>query len=106
MPGNAAPTIQRVADPVTAKGVERVIISGTANFGVYILKDGNETVAVKFSKEDTRRAAFADKVLGAAGIGNTNARIASAQETAQIIANITGIAQRYEHQGRPGQTEC
>lgn len=93
---NSSPMIQRMADPTKARDVLRVIISGTANFGVYIMKQGNDTVAVKFSREDTRRAAFADKVLGAAGVGNTDARVASSGEVATIIANITQIAQRYQ----------
>lgn len=89
--------IQRTADPARAPDVVKVIRSGTANFGVYILRDGNETVAVKFSKEDTRRAAFADKVLEAAGVANTKS--VSKRNGAEIIANLQNIAQRYEVSG-------
>jgi Domain of unknown function (DUF4157) len=93
MPCN--PRIQRVADPTIAPDVLNVISSGTANYGVYILEDGNETVAVKFSKEDTRRAVFADKVLRAAGIGNTNARVATQVEKDNIIENIRRVGRLY-----------
>jgi hypothetical protein len=93
-PTRRALPIQRTADPAVAPDVVEVIRSGTANYGVYILRDGNETVAVKFSMEDTRRAAFADKVLEAAGVGNT--RAVSKRDGAAIIRNIEGIARRYE----------
>ena len=98
------PRIQRVADPKTAPNVHKAIVTeGTANWGVYILEDDNETVAVKFSKEDARRAVFADRVLTAAGLANTNARVASLTESDAIIKNITRIGQRYEAEGTSEQ---
>jgi hypothetical protein len=93
--GSSHPVMQQRADPTVAPDVTRVIEKGIANHGIYLFQEGPETAAVKFSKEDTRRAAFADKVLAVAGVTNPNAAIAGAGEKAAIINNLRSIAERY-----------
>jgi hypothetical protein len=88
--------VQRRADPTLAPDITKVIEKGIANHGIYLFRDGTETAAVKFSKEDTRRAAFADKVLKAAGVRSTNSQIANMDQKAEIIRNLMEIAIRYQ----------